>query len=56
MPRAVQRSSHSIFQPDLSEYMLEVPRRRPRFDWFLFAIIAGILFAGGVIILSNLIF
>lgn len=36
--------------------MLEVPRRRPRFDWFLFAIVAGTIVAGIVIVLSNLIF
>jgi hypothetical protein len=36
--------------------MLDVPRRRPRFDWFLFAIVAGALVALLVITLSNLVF
>ncbi len=56
MHHAVHRSSHSMFQQDFSEYMLEVPRRRLRFDWLLFAIVAGAIFGAVVIILSDLIF
>ncbi len=36
--------------------MLEVPRRRPRFDWFLFAIVAGAAVGLLAITVSNLIF
>lgn len=36
--------------------MLEVPRRRPRFDWFLFAIVAGIILAFAIFTAANLIF
>jgi hypothetical protein len=36
--------------------MLGVPKRRPRFDWFLFAIAAGALLALVVFSISNLIF
>lgn len=36
--------------------MLEVPHRRPRFDWFLFAIVAGAALALIVVLVSNLIF
>jgi hypothetical protein len=56
MPRAAHQPSESIFQPDLSEHMLGVPKVRPRFDWFLFAIVVGALLALGVITLSNAIF
>jgi hypothetical protein len=56
MPRAAHQPSESIFQPDLSEHMLGVPKVRPRFDWFLFAIVVGTLLALGVITLSNVMF
>jgi hypothetical protein len=56
MPRAVHQPAQSIFQPDLSEHMLGVPKVRPRFDWFLFAIVVGTLLALGVITLCNVIF
>jgi hypothetical protein len=55
MPRVTDQRSESIFQPDLSEYMLEVPKPRPRFDWFLFAIAAGTLLALAVLAISSLI-
>ncbi|MGA7553123.1 MAG: hypothetical protein WBW54_05235, partial [Candidatus Acidiferrales bacterium] len=51
-----QPPSQPIFQQDFSEYMLEVPRRRPRFDWFLFAIVAGAAVGLLAITVSNLIF
>jgi hypothetical protein len=56
MPRAAHQPTHSIFQPDLSAHMLGVPKSRPRFDWFLFAIAAGALLALVVFSISNLIF
>lgn len=56
MPRAVHEPAQSIFQPDLSEHMLGVPKGRQRFDWFLFAIVVGALLALGVVTLSNAIF
>ena len=56
MARAAPQPSESIFQPDVSEHMLGVPKARPRFDWFLFAIVVGTLLALGVITLSNVIF
>jgi hypothetical protein len=56
MSRAEHQPTHSIFQPDLSVHMLEVPKRRPQFDWFLFAIAAGAVLALVVFSISNLIF
>jgi len=56
MPRAAHQPTHSIFQPDLSAHMLGVPKSRPRFDWFLFAITVGTLLALAVSVVSNLIF
>ena len=56
MPRAVHQPSHSIFQPDLSAHMLGVPKSRPRFNWFLLAIVAGALLAFAVCAITNLIF
>jgi hypothetical protein len=56
MPRVAHPPSKSIFQPNLSEHMLGVPKVRPRFDWFLFAIVVGTLLALGVVTLSNAIF
>jgi hypothetical protein len=56
MPRAARQPSQSIFPADLSEHMLGVPKVRPRFDWFLFAIVVGTLLALGVITLTNVIF
>jgi hypothetical protein len=56
MPRAVHQPSHSIFQPDLSVHMLGVPKSRPRFDWFLLAIVAGALLAFAVFEIANSIF
>jgi hypothetical protein len=56
MTRAVHQPSRSIFQPDLSAHMLGVPKSRPRFDWFLLAIVAGALLALVVFSISNLIF
>jgi hypothetical protein len=47
--------SHS-FPPDLSHHMLGVPKSRPRFDWFLLAIVAGTLLAFAVCAIANLIF
>jgi len=44
-----------MFQPDLSAHMLRVPKSRPRFDWFLFAIVAGALLAFAVFAIANLI-
>jgi|BogFormECP03_OM2_1039629.scaffolds.fasta_scaffold02503_3 hypothetical protein len=54
MRHAIHHASESIFQPDLSEYMLEVPKRRPRFDWFLFAIVVGTLPALAALAVSSL--
>jgi hypothetical protein len=56
MTRAIHQPSHSIFQPDLSAHMMGVPKSRPRFDWFLLAIVAGALLALVVFSISNLIF
>jgi hypothetical protein len=56
MPRAVHQPSQTIFQPDLSQHMLGVPKARPRFDWFLFAIVVGTLLALVVIAVSDSIF
>jgi hypothetical protein len=56
MPRAAHQPAQSIFPADLSEHMLGAPKARPRFDWFLFAIVVGTLLALGVITLSNVIF
>jgi hypothetical protein len=56
MTRAVHQLSHSIFQPDLSAHMLDVPKSRPRFDWFLLAIVAGAVLALAVFAIANLIF
>jgi hypothetical protein len=56
MARATHHSSHPIFQQDFAEYLLEVPRRRPRFDWFLLAIAAGAAIAFAVFSIANLIF
>jgi len=36
--------------------MLALPRPRPRFDWFLFAVAAGTLLAVIVLVISDLIF
>jgi hypothetical protein len=36
--------------------MLGLPRPRPRFDWFLFAVAAGTLLAAIVLVISDLIF
>lgn len=47
---------HPIFPRDLSEYMLEVPRRRARFDWLLFAIAAGTVLGLVVAAIANLVF
>lgn len=56
MAHAAHRTSHTAFRPDLSEYLLGAPKRRPRFDWFLFAIAAGTLLALVVFSIANLIF
>jgi hypothetical protein len=56
MARTAQQASHPIFQQEFAEYLLEVPRRRPRFDWFLLAIVAGALIAFAVFRIANLIF
>jgi hypothetical protein len=56
MPRTAHHPSHPIFPEDFSEYMLEVPRRRLRFDWFLFAIVAGVILALAIFTAANLIF
>jgi hypothetical protein len=45
-----------MFPPDLSEHMLGVPKRRPRFDWFLVAVAAGAVLALVLLGVSNLIF
>jgi hypothetical protein len=54
MPRFIHQPSESIFQSDLSEYLLEVPKRRPRFDWLLLAIALGTLLALAVLAISRL--
>ncbi|HJZ51660.1 MAG TPA: hypothetical protein VJ228_05655 [Candidatus Acidoferrales bacterium] len=56
MPRATQLRSQIAFQPDPSVHMLGLPRPRPRFDWFLFAVAAGTLLAVIVLVISDLIF
>jgi hypothetical protein len=56
MQRAAHQPTHPIFPPDVSAHMLEVPRRRPRFDWILFAIAAGVVVALVVLAISNLVF
>jgi hypothetical protein len=56
MARATHHPSHPIFPEDFSEYLLEVPRRRLRFDWFLFAIVAGIILALAIFTVANVIF
>jgi hypothetical protein len=56
MAHVTHHPSHPIFPQDFAEHMLEVPRRRPRFDWFLFAIVAGTIVGGVVMVLSNLLF
>jgi hypothetical protein len=56
MARTAHHPSHPVFQPDFTEYMLEVPRRRPRFDWFLLAIATGAVIAFAVFSIANLIF
>lgn len=56
MSRATHVRSQLPFPPDVSEYMLGLPKARPRFDWFLFAIAAGALLALVVMVLSSFIF
>jgi hypothetical protein len=56
MARTTHHSSHPIFLQDFAEYLLEVPRRPPRFDWFLLAIAAGAVIAFAVFSIANLIF
>jgi len=56
MARTTHHSANPNFQQDFAEYLLEVPRRRPRFDWFLLAIAAGALIAFVVFSIANLIF
>lgn len=56
MARIAHRQPYPIFQQDFTEYMLEAPRRRPRFDWLLLAIVAGTIFGALVIVLSKFIF
>jgi hypothetical protein len=56
MPRATQLRSQIAFQPDPSVHMLGLPRPRPRFDWFLFAVAAETLLAVIVLVISDLIF
>jgi hypothetical protein len=56
MARTTHHPSHPMFQQDFAEYLLEVPRRRLRLDWFLFAIVAGIILALAIFTAANLIF
>jgi hypothetical protein len=56
MPRATQLRSQIDFQSDPSVHMLGLPRPRPRFDWFLFAVAAGTLLAVIVLVISDFIF
>ncbi|MGB7750607.1 MAG: hypothetical protein WCF88_03570 [Candidatus Acidiferrales bacterium] len=56
MAQTTHHPSHPVFQQDFGEYLLEVPRRRPRFDWFLLAIAAGAVIAFAVFSIANLIF
>jgi hypothetical protein len=56
MPRTLDHPTHPSFQQDFAEYMLEGPRRRPRFDWFLVAIVAGMIVAFAIFTAANLIF
>jgi hypothetical protein len=56
MAHTTHHSSQSLFPQDVSEYLLEVPRRRLRFDWFLLAIAVGTLLALGVFTIANLVF
>ena len=56
MARTAHHSSQPICQQGFAGYLLEVPRRRPRFDWFLLAIAAGALIAFAVFSIANLIF
>ena len=55
MAHSAHRPSHTAFLPDLSENLLQVPKRRPRFAWFLFAIAADALLALVVFAITNLI-
>jgi hypothetical protein len=56
MAQTTHHPSHPVFQQDFGEYLLAVPRRRPRFDWFLLAIAAGAVIAFAVFSIANLIF
>jgi len=56
MVRTTHHPSQPMFQQDFAEYLLEVPRRRPRFHWFLLAIAAGALIAFAVFSIANSIF
>jgi hypothetical protein len=56
MAHTTSHPSHPVFQQDSTEYLLEVPRRRPRFDWFMLAIVAGSLIALAVFGIANSIF
>ncbi len=55
VPRATHLRPEIPFQPDPSVHMLGLPRPRPRFDWFLFAVAAGTLLAVIVLVISDLI-
>ena len=56
MQRVTHQPSPTIFQPDHSQHMLGVPKARPRFDWFLFAIVVGTFLALVVVAVSDSIF
>jgi hypothetical protein len=53
MAYSAHHPSPPIFPPDLSEFMLDVPKRRRRFDWFLFAVLVGTVLAFGVFAFAN---
>jgi hypothetical protein len=57
-PAIQQRGpSHRFEQPDLSEYVLGLPKSRPQFwSWMFVAIVAGTLLALALFAISNLIF
>ena len=56
MGRTTHHPSQPIFPQEFAEYLVDVPRRGPRFDWFVFAVIAGAVLALVIFTVANLVF
>jgi hypothetical protein len=59
MPHGTRHGRHEnhVEQPDLSVYMLGLPKSHPGLrNWCVFAILTGAILALAVVVLGNLIF